>query len=59
MKKVLLRSLGALLALVMVFGCMDLLLRYRYSDSITSIRRFYEQEENTIDVLKKKLETCG
>ena len=51
MKKVLLRSLGALLALVMVFGCMDLLLRYRYSDSITSIRRFYEQEENTIDVL--------
>lgn len=51
MKKTFLRLIGAVLAVLLVLGSMSLLLNYRYADSITSLRRFYEQEENTVDVL--------
>ena len=51
MKKSVMKIIGAVLVFALIFGSMAGLLRYRYSDSITSIRRFYQLEDNTVDLL--------
>lgn len=51
MKKSVMKITGAVLVFALIFGSMAGLLRYRYSDSITSIRRFYQLEDNTVDLL--------
>lgn len=51
MKKSILKVVSFVLAVVLIFLSMSSLLRYRYSDSITSIKNFYRQPENSIDVI--------
>ena len=51
MKRKLIKAVCLILFFSLIVGGTNAVLRYRYTDSILSIQRFYEQEENTVDVL--------
>ncbi|MBQ6019582.1 MAG: hypothetical protein IJL26_05305, partial [Clostridia bacterium] len=51
MKKKLIKAVCLVLLFALSVGGTDAVLRYRYIDSILPMKRFYEQEKNSVDVL--------
>lgn len=51
MKKNFLKVISFLLAVILTFAGMEYILNFKYLDSVFKVDAFYEQEENTVDVL--------